>query len=105
MAEPNPIIRRGTTPIHVFTTDIDLSQATALYITYYQQYRTFEKTIEDCIITSDSVTVSLTQDETLLLSSDDIVEIQIRALFSDGRAVASNIMLADVGKIIKGDKI
>ena len=34
---------RGTTPTHVFTTDVDLSDATVVYVTYAQGSKKLEK--------------------------------------------------------------
>lgn len=100
------MIRRGTTPTHVFTVDVDLTQATALYITYKQSDRiVIEKTLADCTITATTVTVELTQAESLKFAITSPVEIQIRAKFEDGTAIASNIMEADVGRILKGGEI
>ena len=102
------MIRRGTTPTHTFTVDVDLTQATALYITYKQNDKVVvEKSIEDCTITAETVTVELSQAESLKFnaSSNLPVEIQIRAKFVDGTAIASNIMESDVGRILKGGEI
>lgn len=100
------MIRRGTTPTQQFNTSIDLYGASVLYITYKQYGKiVVEKTKEDCLITSTYVAVQLTQSETLLFDDDHKVEIQIRAKFSDGTAVASNIIETDVGAILKGGLI
>lgn len=100
------MIRRGTTPTQVFNTSIDLSSATVLYVSYKQRGKVLiNKTLEDCDVDSTSVTTALTQEETLLLDDKVKVEIQIRAKFSNGDAVASNIMETDAGRILKGGVI
>ncbi len=96
---------RGTTPIHIFTTDIDLSEAAAVYITYKQNKHTVvEKTVNDIEFTSEgqtyTMTVGLTQKETLMFDSNPVA-VQIRARFDDGRAIASNIVNASVSQILK----
>ena len=100
------MIRRGTTPTHIFNVNVDLTQAVALYITYRQNGRIIvEKTLEDCTITATTVTVKLTQNETLKFITTSAVEVQIRAKFSNETAIASNIMETDAGRILKGDEI
>lgn len=95
-------MRRGTTPIHTFSTDIDLTDAEAIYITYKQSGQTvMEKTAEDITITEDSLTVKLTQEETLAFALGKPVEMQIRARFADGTAVASQIMRTKADAILK----
>jgi hypothetical protein len=97
------MIRKGTTPTQQFNTSIDLSGASVLYITYKQYGKiVIEKTIEDCDITASYVATELSQEETLLFDATRKVEIQIRAKFPDGTAVASNIMETDAGAILKG---
>ena len=96
------VFMRGTTPTHTFHTSIDLTGAVVLFITYKQLYNTvLEKDISDCEITSDSVTVHLTQAETLMFQANLDVEIQIRARFADGTAVGCDILVSDVHRILK----
>ena len=95
-------MRRGTTPTHTFTTDIELSEARALYITYQQNGVTvLEKTLADVTFGTKSVSVTLTQAETLLFSAVFPVQVQIRAKFADESAVASQIIKTTAEKILK----
>ena len=95
-------MRRGTTPTHTFTTDIDLTDAEAIYITYKQNDKTvIEKEKTDLTITEDSLTVKLTQNETLAFVLDVPVRMQIRARFADGTAVASQVMSTRADVILK----
>lgn len=95
-------MRQGTTPTHLFNVDVDLTTAVVIYITYEQGKRTIiEKTKEDITITENTLEVKLTQEETLAFSLSSRVDIQIRARFEDGSAVASNIMRATVEEILK----
>lgn len=92
---------RGTTPTNVFNVDVDLTNAEVIYITYKQQNKVvFEKTKDDITATAQTLTVKLTQEETLKLTERE-VEIQIRARFSDGTALASNIIKTTASKILK----
>ncbi len=88
-------MRRGTTPTHVFHPDIDLTGAEVIYITYQQCEKTvLGKEIGDITVEADSLTVKLTQAETLRFRQnlDAAVKIQIRARWADGDAVASNVI-------------
>lgn len=97
---------RGTTPTHTFTTDVDLSEATEVYVTYSQNDKVIvEKTINDATISETKLVVELSQKDTLLFDDRCKVEIQIRAIFVDGTAIASNIMSVPVGKILKDGEI
>lgn len=65
----------------------------------------FEKTQDDIEIQQTKLIVPLTQADTLALSARKPVYVQIRAIDSDGLAVASNIMTTSVGAIIKDGEI
>lgn len=95
-------MRRGTTPTHTFTTDIDLTDAEVIFITYEQAGKpVMEKTKEDLTITAETLTVKLTQEETLAFELGKPVEMQIRARFADGTAVASQVMRTNADVILK----
>lgn len=98
-------MRRGTTPTLTISTDIDLTEASNFYLTFKQGDRVcFEKTLDDVTITEDSVSVWLTQTETLALKDGRMVSFQIRATLGDQK-VASNIMTAKVDAVLKGGEI
>jgi hypothetical protein len=103
---------RGTTPTNTFTVDMDLRAADVIYITYKQGCTVVVERTKDQLdsITATELTLTLTQDETLKFnrapvntypSYTDFVSIQIRARFSNGLAVASNIIKTTVGEILK----
>ena len=98
---------RGTTPDNIFSSATDIHDATVIWITYTQQGRVaFEKTKDDIDFdTGDQgehlMTVTLTQEDTLKLDDRHDVEIQIRAKFADGTAIASKVIKAPVGKVLK----
>lgn len=99
-------MRRGTTPSHIFTCDIDLTDAEVLYISYEQEDKIIiEKTLDDVTIDAETITVKLTQAETLALKMNQGVKIQIRARFPDGTAVASNIINTRAEEILKEGEI
>lgn len=102
-------MRRGTTPTHTFTTDIDLTGADVIYITYQQDgIDLLEKNIDDVTIISEdnsyAVQVTLTQKETLAFKTSSSVYVQIRARFGN-RAPASNILKLPVEAILKEGEI
>lgn len=95
-------MRRGTTPTHIFNTSIDLSDADIIFVTYEQNgVQVIEKTKADIEFSQLSIQVKLTQAETLAFDIKAPVEIQIRAKFPDGSAIASNIMRTTAQKILK----
>lgn len=62
--------KRGSTPVNVFKVNVDLTDAT-VYVTYSQSGNVvIEKTGEDLIITEDTITTHLTQEDTLKLESN-----------------------------------
>lgn len=95
-------MRRGTTPTHTFMSPIDLRNARALYLTYVQNNKkVLEKSIEDIEIQEDRLIVTLTQTDTLAFSTIGKVEIQCRAKFPDGSALASQVIETSAKKILK----
>ena len=92
---------RGTTPTNQFTCDINLNDADAIYITYEQNHRVIvEKTKADVVFGEGFISVKLTQEETLRFS-ERAVNIQIRARFPDGTAIASNIIHTAASDVLK----
>ena len=96
---------RGTTPTNVFRTDVNLENASVLFVSYKQNGKVvLEKSLEDVSIKKTLVTVNLTQKETLLFQ-DGIVTIQIRAKFPDNTAIASNLIRTTAEEIVKDGEI
>lgn len=100
--------RRGTTPTHIFTPKtrtgepVDLTSAQVVYMTYKQNGRiAFEKTKDEMEITEDTITINLTQEDTLALCDRFEVEIECRARYADQQAIASCIIKTSVNKILK----
>lgn len=100
-------MRRGTTPTNTFSVPIDLSAAT-VYITYAQNNRTvIEKTGDELTFDSTDgykIIVELSQQDTLAFKAGT-VEIQIRAVFETGEALASNIIRTTFDRILKAGEI
>lgn len=107
-SEESGIIQRGTTTTNIFEVEKDLTGASVVFVTYEQGGKTvLEKTLDDgvSIVSSEQITVALTQTDTLALNEHYPVKIQIRAKFPSGSAVASFTMDATVGEILKEGEI
>ena len=92
---------RGTTPTFNFTLPFEASQLTAAYITFSQRNTVvLEKTLDECTYEGEILTVTLAEEETLKFKSDSVLEIQIRCAIGETK-MASNIMTATVGRILK----
>lgn len=96
-------IKRGTTPTHTITTDIDLRNATEIYITYEQlSYKVVEKSKTELKeVAENYLKVQLSQEETLRFKEKGTIYIQLRAIFSDGNAVSSNVMETTPFRLLK----
>ena len=95
---------RGTTPTLEFTLPFDTSLIAEMYVTMAQDGKTaLEKTLSDCSCSGTSVSLALTQEDTLRLQQQprSLAEIQIRVRTTAGDALASDIMSVYVGRILK----
>ena len=93
---------RGTTPRLDFYLPFDVSALKEAYVTFVQGGETvIEKTLGECTVEQNRISVKLTQDETLKLHVGSTVEIQIRAKTADDDALASNIMRESADRILK----
>lgn len=96
------MIPRGTTPNQIFTVDADITQAEVVYLTYKQGNMTvLEKEKEELTITKDTVSFRMTQEESLLFERNGEISMQIRARFSDGTAIKSNIVKTSSDHLLK----
>lgn len=96
--------KRGSTPVNVFEVDFDITAA-SIYITYKQDGKTIVEKHGSDIETETteggcSLTVHLTQEETLSFHYGD-VEIQVRYVFPNGTADASEIIRTRAERILK----
>jgi len=96
---------RGSTPTHRWNNiGIDLTKA-KVYATYVQNKKVvIDKTNKDMTITQDSVSVHLTQKDTLEFK-EGIVEIQFRYIFEDGTVGGSKIFKTAAHRILKDGEI
>ena len=81
---------RGTTPTHTFNIPFDTSMVKEVKILYAQDdVKILEKKNGDCTLAGQSISVTLSQEDTFLFDSKKPVEIQIRVLTLGGDALAS----------------
>lgn len=93
-------MRRGSTPTNTFDVDLDLRNAT-VFISYEQDgVVVVEKTNADLDIGETQIALTLTQEETLLFHPGKVF-IQIRYVFPNGAADASEIIQTTFERIIK----
>lgn len=100
---------QGTTPSLIFKlkdATLDLNTASEIWVTLKLSpyIKTFD--ITRCALDNEkkTITISLTQEETLELPVSK-VESQIRILLGNGKALATNIVKIDVNRILKGGVI
>ena len=81
---------RATTPTHAFKLPFEANMLKEIRITYAQgDTIVLEKTEADCTLSGNTVSLMLTQEETLLFNAER-VNIQMRVLTTDGVVMASN---------------
>lgn len=88
----------GTTPTFTLTfseqSGVDLTQATNVYVTFCSGSKTVTKTGEDLTITEKSVSVTLSQEETLPMLYT--VNIQVNWTTPDGKRLASEVIKCEM---------
>ena len=95
-------VDRGTNPVNTFTLPFELISPQQVWLTYAQDdVIVIDKDKESIVVSGNTLTVHLTQDETLKLDHRKQVQIQIRILTADGVAIRSNIKEYSVSKILK----
>lgn len=103
---------RGTTPTHIFTFNIDPSTFKVLNIYYAQQgVEILVKQKEDCTFSVQEeeegtiylASVTLTQEETLIFKSKYNVDIQLRVLTADNKALATKKYSVSVWDVINDE--
>ena len=97
-------MRRGTTPTHSFTIPFSVANVADALVVYAQSEKIMlQKTASQCHMEGNTLSVELTQEETFLFDSGKKVQIQIRVLTTEGKALASNIITTDVAKCLSNE--
>jgi len=93
----------GTTPELTFNLPFDTSMIQNLYITFKDRNKNIvlEKTETDCTLSGNTVKVELSQEETLLFEKRTKVRVQLRVKTTNDKALKSNVMVIDIGDLLK----
>ena len=99
-------MRRGTTPELTFTLPFEISTIRTIWVTFSQKGKeVFTADNSKCEMNGNEVKVNLSQRDTLRLTSDAPLEIQVRVLTDIGTALASNVIRTTVNRILKEGEI
>ena len=90
---------RGTTPTFILTLpdSVDLEEAANVYATFRRGTAEITKTGDDLDIAENTVSVYMTQEETLSFRAGTKVEIQLNWTFDEGSRACSEIVTVNVG--------
>lgn len=92
---------RGTTPTHIFTLPFAADQITKLSIAYAQgDDIVLEKVLEDCMLDGNTVSVQLSEMDTLKFTNHKQAEIQLRLGIGEAR-LASNVIYVTVDRLLR----
>ena len=94
-------ITRGSTPENTFVIPVDEEMVEDIIITYAQNnVEIFRKEMADCTFDGYTVSCSLTQEETLMLSSASPVQIQLKIQTGGGNVIVSEEVVIGVKKAL-----
>ena len=94
-------MRRGTTPTHTFTLPFDPSMIEKLRIVYVQMGQVvLTKTEADAEIKENTVSVHLTEAETLSFQCKQNVDIQLKVSTGSGDVLVSDIITVSVSRCL-----
>ena len=98
----------GTTPTHTFKlpSQIDGSDISALRITYEQGGKiVLQKEKNECTVSEHSIVVKLSQDESLLFSSNVPIRIQVKVLTTGDNVLVSKVIEKSVYVVLDKEAI
>lgn len=99
-------MKRGTTPTLSYTLPFECGNIDTCYLTFVQgSTQVLNKTLTDMAASGNTLTISLTQADTLALTAGVPVEMQLRIKTTDGNAIASAIMRTTAERILKDGEI
>lgn len=99
---------RGTTPTLKFNLKFDVSKIDVLWITFKQGKNIiFEKQLPDCQLSyeKNQIIVTLSQSETLMLTADKDLLIQLRVGFTNSKRGVSKLITTYVNDILHDGEI
>lgn len=95
---------RGTTTTHIFNIPLEASDIKNVKITYSQNGNiVFYKKKSDCVISDNTIAVTLSQEDTFKLASSAHVKIQLRILTDKNFVMSSKIMTVEVGDCLDNE--
>ena len=95
---------RGTTPTHTFNIPFDTSLVDEVKITYAQEDEiVLVKGTPDCILDTNTIKVTLSQDDTFKFDCKKSVQVQLRILTKSGEALASVVENIGVSKCLDNE--
>lgn len=88
---------RGTTPTHIFSLPFEASIIADLRIIYAQNgEEKVVKKLEDCTADGQTITVTLSQEDTFKFDCSKTVQLQVRVLTLGGEALSSEVIIITV---------
>lgn len=97
-------MKRGTTPTHTFTLPFDVSTIKKVRILYAQAGTVrLTKETGDVFMDGRAISVTLTQEDTLALTSGNVVDIQIRVLTQGDDSLVSDIVQVYVERLLENE--
>lgn len=97
---------RGTTPTVTFNLPFDVSTIRNCEVYFAQNDELLvTKAIEDCVLEDRTLSVTLSQEDTLAFDDDAKLEMQIRFVFTNGTVDATQIVKGKIGRILKDGEI
>ena len=95
---------RGTTPTHIFDLSVDTALIDKIRIIYAQEDKVLlVKERNACQFDRFTVTVKLSQEDTLKFNCQKAVQIQIRVLTSGGDALATPVHRVTIEKCLESE--
>lgn len=97
-------MRQGTTPKHTFTLPFDTNIVEKVRIVYAQRDDVkIVKTEADAEMDGNTISVKLSQEDTLQLNSNLKTYVQVRVVTYDGEAFASDIITVNTERCLDGE--
>lgn len=95
---------RGTTPTHTFTIPFDTALIKEVRVTYAQaDVPIVWKETKDCTLEGNTISTTLTQEDTLSFDCTKAIQIQIRVLTTAGEALSTRVQNISVEKCLDGE--
>ena len=90
-------MRRGTTPTFTFTIPFNVSIISSFRLIFKQEkHNILVKNNSECALSDNSISVTLSQKETLSFDAEKPVMAQLRVLTKSGEALSSQIVVVDI---------